>query len=306
MKKHSFIAILSSTITVATLFTLSSSTTAHARYRAVSIPSSLRGTWYNYDSSTGTYDKVKMTKYHFKNGSVNLSGVKYPKYAMGHPQMFVYKSKKGYYTIGAYASDEWPRWKKVTHKKHTALRVLVYGGPVDYVYYYYKTKTIAKHPTESGKIYKSNFKVAKHTEFSSSYRTGYLDNVSKNYKFYKYDSDLKGPGTKLAFKIKNSLTPLKVKKSSVDGDGNKTLEIIYKGTHAIEEDFSDYHTVYPYNTGKVNKTTVSSATTPYSGKAVLKHGIKPSKIKTWMVHKSGNKFAIYKHVKGGWQYTKTV
>ena len=67
----------------------------------------------------------------------------------------------------------------------------------------------------------------------------------------------------------------------------------------------DYVTINPYNTDKVDGATVSSQTTPYSGKGVLRHDINVKKLKTWMMDKPHDKSAFYKRVNGGWKYTRT-
>lgn len=149
MKKNKFILtlLIISSFLIVTILPLTASA------KAVKTPSSLRGTWYNYDSNSQTYSKLKITKYHFhissSGNSISLSGVKYPKYAQGHAELSIYRSKKGNYTIGSYASDEWPSWKRLTHKRHLALRQLSYTlpGPIYYSSFWYKTKAIAKHPS---------------------------------------------------------------------------------------------------------------------------------------------------------------
>lgn len=285
-------------------------TTANAK--AVKTPASLRGTWYSYEPDYYSYAKVKITKYHFygsgAGGTIKLSGVKFPKKDRGHAELSIYRSKKGYYTIGAYASDEWPSWKRVTHKGHPALRSISYGGsyanPELHTDYYYKTKAIAKHPTiKHYKTHKGNFTVSQYSDFSSSeYRTGYIDSTEANYKFYDYNKELEGPGFKKVFTVKNSLVPLKVKKG-MNSDGETIYIIMHDGILGAEGD--DYVIINPYNTEKVDSTTVSSQTTPYSGKGVLRHDINVKKIKTWMMDKPHDKSAFYKRVKGGWKYTGT-
>lgn len=306
MKKHRI--IFSTVALLATGIALSATnTTANAHSRAVTVPASLRGTWYHYEN--GYYSKIRATKYHFKitgnNGTSSYSGVKFPSYASGRADMYVHRTPKGYYNIGKTGTDDVGTYKRVTHKGHAAIKQPWHEIPDTgtYVDYWYKSKTIAKNPTESGKVHKSHFKVAKYSGFvSGAYRTGYLSDSETNYKFYKYDSELEGPGTKVAFKISNSLTPIKAKKSNTAG----LLDVKYNGINAVEDDDSDYHTVLPYNTDKLDGSTVTSHTTPYSGKAVLKHGTNSKKIKTWMTDQPGNKSAFYKRVKGGWKYNGTV
>lgn len=166
--------------------------------------------------------------------------------------------------------------------------------------WYYKSKHVVK-PTHHV-IHKENYKIAKYSTFSSHrFKIGYLNDIDHNYKFYKYDKDMGIPGTQVAFTIKNSLIPLRVKKSGIDADGYNVVDVMYKGTHASEEMFSGANAVHPYNTYKTDSNTVSSETTPYSGKAVLKKSINTNKIKFWL-YSTGGKSTLYQKIKGGWIY----
>ncbi|GEP25234.1 hypothetical protein [Lentilactobacillus diolivorans] len=127
-------------------FFAANSVTANAKHYTT-VPSSLRGHWYHYDSDTGQYSKLAATKYHFNMDGIHFYGNRFPKYARGHSQMFVYRNSKGYYNIGKYATDEWPWWKRATKHGHAALREVVPQLPGYSTYYWYRTKSIAKHPT---------------------------------------------------------------------------------------------------------------------------------------------------------------
>ncbi|KRK97053.1 hypothetical protein FD04_GL001913 [Secundilactobacillus odoratitofui DSM 19909 = JCM 15043] len=103
-----------------TLTTFGTLTThASAKHHYVVIPKSLRGTWYaqNLDDSS-KFDKVVFSKYKYYWKDANnkhgytISGKKWES-SEKHVELFVSKrSSHGYYTIGQYASDEWPAWKK--------------------------------------------------------------------------------------------------------------------------------------------------------------------------------------------------
>jgi len=153
------------------------------------------------------------------------------------------------------------------------------------------------------KVHKSHYKVAKYKGFAKTYRTGYLTSKERNYTFYQNDVSLGKPGSTAAFKIKNGVTPLKVKKAGTDSDNETVFDIVYQGRHATEEYWRTYSTVYPYNADKLDNATIVAPTTPYSGKAVLPHGTKTSKLKLWMVTKHGTQSTFYNRVKGGWQYS---
>lgn len=151
MKKR-FLAIF---LLVATLgLTLSvGTTTANAkRHHYTTVPTSLRGHWYHYNSRRHKYDQVKATKYHFYTKSATsfhwykVSGKKFPRYAYGHSELGV-KKYHGNYIVGKYATDGGPLWKKVTRHHHASLRASRpatmedEGAPTKY---YFKTKALAK------------------------------------------------------------------------------------------------------------------------------------------------------------------
>lgn len=144
------------------------------------VPSSLRGNWYHYDAGFG-YSKVHATKYHFNMKSpydswIRMYGNKFPSYAMGNSQMFVYKNSNGYYNISKYATDQWPYWKRVNHKGRVALKQLTFLGPGYATEYYYQTPKIAKHPSlrHSLNYYKDGFK--KVTVLKDMKTTHYIHN----------------------------------------------------------------------------------------------------------------------------------
>lgn len=141
---------------------------------------------------------------------------------------------------------------------------------------------VAPQNASAAKVHKANYRVAKYTGFTKSYRTGYLTNRQWNYSFYKLNKALNKPSKTVAFKIKNSLTPLKVKKTGVNGEHETAYAVKYHKKVATEEYWRSYSTLYPYNSSKLDATTITSQTTPYSGKAVLPHGTKTSKLKVWM------------------------
>ncbi|MFC6179752.1 hypothetical protein [Lactiplantibacillus daowaiensis] len=116
MKNHRGIALLL-TIAAFGLALITNNQTASAK-TYTTVPTSLRGTWYHYDSDYGTYNKLKATKYHFdtKDGFTGswyrISGAKFPSYAMGHSQLVVKQTPKNYYVVARYATDSYPYWKK--------------------------------------------------------------------------------------------------------------------------------------------------------------------------------------------------
>lgn len=153
-------------------------------------------------------------------------------------------------------------------------------------------------------VHKGHYRIAKYAGFASkTYRTGYLIDPERNYSFYTFDQSTGRSGSHVAFKIKNGLIPLKVKKNGKNSAGVHVYDVLYKQLHASEEYWTHYSTVQPYNVTKLDNQTVTSETTPFSGKAVLPHGTKAKQIKIWMTDKSGNRSVFYKHVKGGWKYS---
>lgn len=202
--------------------------------------------------------------------------------------------------------------KSYTAKKGSHYKMGHYGANYSWVLYSGKFKSNSKYtyavsaPAGSWyrkgihklkvKTYKSKYKVAKYSEFSSSeFRTGYVDVNSTPYEFD--DSDLNK-----VFTIKSNLTKLSVKKDGKDDTGTPIIAVNYNGMHVHDWYKSGSKYVHPYNSEKLDKNTINSQTTPYSGKAVIKRGINMKKIKEWYYsYSNGNKSIIYKHVKSGWQ-----
>ncbi|MCT2882630.1 hypothetical protein [Lentilactobacillus buchneri] len=239
------------------------------------VPSSLQGTWYHYRS--GKYSKLHATEYHFNAAGIHLSGASFPKYARGHSQMFVSKNSKGYYNIGKYATDEWPYWKKVTHKGRTALRELVFRGPGYDTYYWYQSKSIARHPSPNylppEKVYwlddydyaPSNLKksvgMTVYTdESTSSDMPVELSSSLKDYDAMKYSAYIKHPGVELHL---DKLT---------SSDGMGVGEVDYNGqTYYVAAD-SEYSAIVPYNTFRESGVVQSSCKPTDTANVVLKHG----------------------------------
>lgn len=124
------------------IFSIANTIDAGAK-KYVKTPTSLRGTWWINDS--GVYQELQITKYHFHikgtiySDGISLYGNKFPGYAQGHAQLYIRKNSKGYYYIGAYASDEWSYWKRVKHSGRTAIRQYTNLPPNEYaVSYWYK------------------------------------------------------------------------------------------------------------------------------------------------------------------------
>lgn len=269
MRKHIFTFI--GLLTLSTGFALGlTNTTASAK--AVKVPTSLRGTWYHYDPSYG-YSKVKMTKYHFHltddgGGSIKMSGVKYPKYAQGHAEMSIYRSKKGYYTIGKYASDQWPSWKRVNHKGHAALRCLTFMGPGYSTDYWYKTKAIAKHPTVKYKIAKFN------GFYYTKYTPAYLQLDEGPQKLYKSADAAKN-------KTGHYVTVKSIyKKYSArwDSEDNDILRIRVNDTIYYYKDNGGFQS---FNTWRDKKFIESPYSPTSKSKIVLRHGDSVSKATRW-------------------------
>ena len=63
MKKHIFAFIGLLALSTGFAFGITDSTVSA---KAVKVPSSLRGTWYHYDPSYDSYEKLTATTYHFK------------------------------------------------------------------------------------------------------------------------------------------------------------------------------------------------------------------------------------------------
>lgn len=118
MKKHRGTALLLAVVSLG-LSLITTSKPASAR-SYTTVPASLRGHRYHYDSEYGM-SQLKASKYHFDTKSdysgswYRLSGKKFPSYAMGHSEMVVKQTPKHYYVVAKYATDSFHYWKKVTH-----------------------------------------------------------------------------------------------------------------------------------------------------------------------------------------------
>ncbi|WP_251908402.1 hypothetical protein [Lentilactobacillus kefiri] len=240
------------------------------------IPRSLQGTWYHYGS--GKYSKLRLTEYHFKGQGISLSGVAFPKYARGHSQMFVYKNSKGYYNIGKYATDEWPYWKRVTHKTHTALRELVWRGPSGYdTYYWYQSKSIARHPSPNylppEKVYwLDNYDYAPASLKKSVGRMVYTSELTDStlpVNLYAKKEDVFGDGVTTTIKYPGVEMHLD-RLTSVDGMG--VGQVDYNGqTYFVDAD-SEGSDIVPYNTSRGSGVVQSSCKPTDTANIVLKHG----------------------------------
>ena len=241
-------------------------TNANAHSRAVKVPASLRGTWYNYD---GTYNKIRATKYHFKtsgsNGSSSFSGVKFPKYASGHADMFVHRTPKGYYNIGKYGTDNVGTFKKVTHKGHAAIKQVWHDLPDTgaHVSYWYKTKAIAKHPTVQYK-----FRTATSTDFFyDSWEPAYLDQNSLGLDLFSNKKDVYG-GYEPDKTIDSFTTKLYAKWVSKTQSNNTIMVKIGSNIYYAND---SKHDVRPYNANRIGGT-ITSHFKPTSKSALLKRG----------------------------------
>ncbi|WP_268914172.1 hypothetical protein [Lentilactobacillus sp. SPB1-3] len=247
------------------------------------VPTSLRGHWYSYN---GGYSSITANKYTFRTystgyGSITLHGNKFPRYARGHSQMFVDRNSKGYYNIGKYASDEWPYYKRVKHLGHTAIRILSYAGYGDYnVGYYYKTKSIAKHP-KLGKAYK--FRTADSTDFFyNTWRSAYLDQSSESADLYN-SKDAAADGTdEPDYTLKNHTTKVYVKWPAkyVKDD---VVQVKFNGKMFYMD--NELHDLRPYNASK-DSTGFSSNFSPNSKNIILQHGTHVYKGTYWFWFKS--------------------
>lgn len=267
-------------------------TIASAKRHYTTVPTSLRGHWYHYNSTYGLYDQVKATKYNFyTKGAASLkwyklSGKKFPKGNFGYPQMAT-KKYHGAYLVGKFGTDGGPLWKKATYNGHPALRASRpataenVGGPTKY---YYKTKKIAKHPV-------TPFKYAKINNFSLTKKYGHA--------YLQVDY----PGVKLYTSVRNAqkhkghtITIKNLGKTYLtrwDDGNNDVVRLRIKSKTYYVRVTSALQTYNSWRDGKV-------ITSPYApsakSKIVFKHGTKVSAAKYW--HKSIR-------TKGGSLTTKT-
>lgn len=128
------------------------STTARAKSKYVTTPTSVRGKWFqSYKGSKNTGQYLRITKYtfyvanymngHKESGSWSVSGKKHMKYI--GMQLFVSKqsSKKGYWYIGGNGSDGIWHLKRTIHRGKKALKSWGYNigdskHPIFVDYYY--------------------------------------------------------------------------------------------------------------------------------------------------------------------------
>jgi len=294
MKKHRFIFTVLAITSFASVMVFPQTASA----KAVKTPSSLRGTWYHYDSDSASYEKIHATKYHFKifgvYGTSNYSGVKFPSYASGHADMFVHKTAKGYYQIGKYGTDDVSMWKRVTHKDHTTLKQPWHEIPDTgtYVDYWYKTKATARQPNVSYKVAKTN------GFYFEKYSPAYLQ---ADYGPQKLYTSAKNAQNKRGSHI--TVKSIYKKYSARWDNGNKSdvLRVrLNSKTYYIDVDGE----FQPYNSWKDGKT-INSPYSPHSNsKIVIRHGDKFGKANYWdkVVHYRSGTLATnsWKLKNGGW------
>ncbi|KJW12224.1 hypothetical protein [Levilactobacillus spicheri] len=279
MKKHSLIFV-TATLLTAGISLVTTQVPASAHFRAVKVPASLRGTWYHYD---GTYNKIRATKYHFKtsgsNGSSSFSGVKFPKYASGHADMFVHRTPKGYYNIGKYGTDDVGTFKKITHKGHTAIKQVWHDLPDTgaHVTYWYHTKSIAKHPSGSHKksstetVYDLGYKNAPKSLKQCVGKTVYTSEITDKdspVTLYKtsniYDDDTPTGGNITMPGVSVTLKSL----TRDDDDISTVAEIEYQGQSYYVDGDGNLGDIVPYNTF-VYSGSVQSSCKPTDKSSVL-------------------------------------
>lgn len=303
MKKHRLIfatvALLTTGISLAII-----EAPASAHSQAVMVPTSLRGTWYHYDSSYNGYEKFHATKYHLKisgvHGTRSYSGVEFPKYAGGHAQMYVSKTSKGYYKLGAYATDDESFFKRVTHKGHAALKQPWHEIPDTgtYVDYWYRTKSIAKNPN-----IKYNFKTAKSTDFYyNMWQPAYLDQESQGARLYKKNSKEYMRNNE-PDKVVTSYTK---KMSAKWLSQNQSSDIIKVRVDSKEYYMDDSdHDIHPYNAFKAYGE-INSMFKPTDKRVILKHGNYAYKNTKWYKYNANRSHVTYYKFNGKkWVYIKS-
>lgn len=141
-------------------------------------------------------------------------------------------------------------------------------------------------------LHKGNYKIAKYSSFSrDEFRTGYYDPT------FLPTTLLNKDGQKDVFKLTSGATPLSVKIVYNDSWEEDQLMVQYQGKTA----YADLMDITPANVDKVDTDQVSSAYAPFSGKAVVPHGMKSSQIKYWY-QDTGSGDVLWQKVKGQWQY----
>lgn len=257
------------------------------------VPSSLRGNWYSYDYGIG-YSKLHATKYTFISDNMALYGNKFPKYAMGHSQMFVYKNSKGYYNIGKYASDEWPYWKRVTHNGHAAIRQITYMLPGYITTYWYKSKSIAKHP-------RMHYTTVNYNGFYfDKYVPAYLQVGEGSQKLYTSSSNAQKKKGKY---IKVNSIYRKYYAKWDNGEKNNVLRIrVNSKTYYMNANGA----FQPYNSWREDGHIYSPYSPSSISKIVIRHGDKYTTARYWEKSKDYNlKGDIFitdswKQKNGGW------
>jgi len=188
MNKHHLLAIAVAVLTLG-IWVTTNPQSADAR-TLTTVPTSLRGHWYHFDSEYGVYDQLKASKYHFYTKSIDgwykLSGKKFPSYAMGHSELVVKKTPKKYYIVAKYATDSFPYWKRVTHKGHTALRAVTPDNleTTGSTIYWYQSKAIAKRPSVHYHSVTDNDNL-----YYNSYSSAYLQADASPVKLYTTPTD---------------------------------------------------------------------------------------------------------------------
>ncbi|KRN27354.1 hypothetical protein IV38_GL002190 [Lactobacillus selangorensis] len=192
--------------------------------------------------------------------------------------MFVSKNSKGYYNIGKYATDEWPYWKKVTHKSRTALRELIWRGPSGYdTYYWYHSKSIARHPSPNylppEKVYwLDDYSYAPTNLKECVGQTVYTSDLT--------DSDLKVDLFKTKDVFGDNDTGISIKYPGVELHLDKLTSYIGMGVGQVDYNGQTYYVdadsestdIVPYNTIRSSGVVQSSCKPTDKSNVVLKHG----------------------------------
>lgn len=273
MKKHRL--IFATIVLFTTGITLTTTGTyASAHLRAVKTPSSLRGTWYHYDSDYGGYEKFHATKYHLKisglYGTSSYSGVKFPSYASGHADMYVHRTPKGYYDIGKYGTDDVGTYKRVSHKGHATIKQVWHDLPDTgaHVNYWYKSKSIARHPSARYKTSKFN------GYYYNRYTPAYLQADEGPQRLYTSASNANSNSGHY-ITIKSIYKKYSAKWDSEDDD---ILRVRVNGKTYYQKDNASLQSFNSWKDGKVIYSPYSPHSKP---KIVIRHGDKYSKAKYW-------------------------
>lgn len=150
-------------------------------------------------------------------------------------------------------------------------------------------KSYSNYPLHTG-----NYSIAKYSGFNTTdYLPGFIDPDygSQTFVDKKFENDV--------FTVKSPATRLMVKKAYDDYTHQDVLLVQLNGKEGY--DMTTYD-VLPYNSYKVSSDIVNSPYSPFSGKAVVQHGMQSSNIKYWFVDRGSNPGAEYVKVHGRWQY----